>query len=450
MRYYLEKLFNAAAGFRYDSYEKEKSSMPLVIRHTADELLAGLSPALLSLLQTTAQLGAVHRWRVALVGGSVRDLGLGVPLDRDLDVLVEGDAPALATALASACGGSVTASHDAFGTATVLVPGDSVLMLDLAGARSETYSHPAALPVVAPATLEADLKRRDFSLNALAIELSSTAPPVFHDPFNGIADLEAGVLRVLHANSFIDDPTRILRGLRLAARLGLHFEQNTRALLAAALDSNLIEQTSPDRIRNELCLVLNEPRPEQVLECGDAWGITPHVFPALHATPALRNRMERAHAAQYPLRLPHADLALGILTYDLSLAERDALIARYRLPGDAARLLREVAAIQQLRPSLADAALADSQLDRLLQPFGSTALLVAHLAESPPVVIAIDHYLADLRPVQPLLKGRDLLALGVLPGPHVGQLLIELRAAVLDGVVKTREEGMEFIQKAKR
>ena len=423
--------------------------MPLIVRRTADELLAGLSPSLLHLLQTTSQLAEAYGWRVALVGGSVRDLALGVPLDRDLDLVVEGDAPALAAAVASARDGKVIASHAAFGTATVLLPGDNTLMLDLAGARSETYPHPAALPVVAPATLEVDLQRRDFSLNALAIELSSPALPTLHDPYGGIADLEAAVLRVLHANSFIDDPTRILRGLRLAERLHLNFELETRMLLAAALDNNLIEHTSPARISGELCLALDEPRPERVLERGDELGITPHIFQALHATPALRERMELAHAVPDPLGLPRADLNLGLLTYDLSSAEREVLITRYRLPGDAARLLREVGAIQRLRSELADATLANSQLDRLLQPFGSTTLLIAHLAEPTTVATAIDHYLADLRPVPPLLNGRDLLTLGVPPGPQVGQLLIELRAAHLDELIQTREEGMEWVRRQK-
>ena len=159
--------------------------------------------------------------------------------------------------------------------------------------------------------------------------------------------------------------------------------------------------------------------------------------------------MERAHAAPHPLGLPRTDQALGIVTYDLSPAEREALIARYRLPGDAARLLREIATIQRLRPELANATLADSRLDRLLQPFGSAALLVAHLAEPLAVATAIGHYLHYLRPVPPLLNGRDLLALGIPPGPQVGQLLSELRAARLDGVVQTREEGVEWVRRTK-
>lgn len=196
---------------------------------------------------------------VYLVGGAVRDLLLGRGRSANLDLVVEGDALALAERL-----GAEVLEHERFGTATVRLDGIEV---DVAATRTETYPQPGALPeVTTGATIEADLGRRDFTINAMAI---SVAEPALLDPLDGAADLDAGVLRVLHPASFADDPTRALRAARYAARLELSLEPETAELLAATDLATI----SADRREAELLRLAAEPSAPRGFELLAGWGL---------------------------------------------------------------------------------------------------------------------------------------------------------------------------------
>ena len=204
-----------------------------------------------------AAAGAVRAGeRVYLVGGTVRDILLGVP-SLDVDVVVEGDAVAVAGRLAEALGGSLTA-HGRFGTA-VVDRGDGS-HVDVVTARRETYPEPAALPVVEPGTIEDDLRRRDFTVNALAASLAPDGFGALVDPCGGRADLAAGTIRVLHERSFVDDPTRIVRAVRYESRFGFRMDAATETLARAAVDAGLLGLLTPTRLGDELVTLLAEDR----------------------------------------------------------------------------------------------------------------------------------------------------------------------------------------------
>ncbi len=187
---------------------------------------------------------------VHVVGGAVRDALRG-QVPRELDLVVEGDALAVARRAAERCGGTLTV-HERFGTATITAAAG--FSFDLAGARRERYARPGALPdVELGATLSEDLARRDFTVNAIAVSLSDGA---FTEWPGARRDLEAGVLRVLHERSFLDDPTRMLRLVRYAARLEFAPDAATEALI----DPSRFGTVSGDRLGNELRLALDEPR----------------------------------------------------------------------------------------------------------------------------------------------------------------------------------------------
>lgn len=406
---------------------------------TIPEELRGL----LALAVATAEGLGVRLW---LVGGVVRDLLLGRPLSRDVDFAVEGEVDALAAALAAVSGGRVTAAHAAFGTATVEAPGGlepGPVVIDLARTRAERYPRPAALPEVTPAPIEVDLGRRDFSVNAIAVRLGLEGgllrPGALLDPFGGQEDLAARRLRLLHAYSLRDDPTRILRGIRLAARLGMAPEPGSQAQLDAALAAGYLGMLTHERVLGELCLALEEPRPDVVLQVTDAWGATPQILPGLRHTPALAERSERLAAAGGGDTLVWA----GLLLYDLDAAGLAALAARYPLPGEAAALVRQLAPLRALAPALAS--LPNSALDRQLRPYSAAAVRVLHYAE-PAAAEATARYLSALRPARAPLDGNDLKRLGVPPGPALGRLLEELRAAALDGVVASRAEAEAWVR----
>jgi tRNA nucleotidyltransferase (CCA-adding enzyme) len=361
---------------------------------------------------------------------------------------VEGDVITLAEAIAAATGGRLLASHAPFGTATVEAPGQAgapPLLIDLARARVERYEHPAALPLVTPATIAEDLVRRDFSVNAMACELSLVAGALrvgpLLDPFGGQGDLAAGRLRLLHAASLRDDPTRMLRGLRLAARLGMDLAPDAHAQLAAALAAGYLALLSPERVLAELCLALREQRPDEALRRADAWGVTAQILPGLAWSETLAARSARLAAAEPPAEAPL--VWAGLLLYDLAPEELARLAARYPLPSHAATLLHQLTPLRALAPGLG--ALSPSALDRALRPFSVTACAVLQYAE-PSAAAPTARYLRELRPARPPLDGNDLRRLGVAPGPALGQLLAELRAAALDGAITTRAQAEAWVR----
>lgn len=193
-----------------------------------------------------------------LVGGAVRDLLIGFDVI-DLDIVTEGDVAKLAEDLA----GNVLL-HERFGTAELTVDG---LRVDIATARRESYRHPGALPEVEPASIEEDLIRRDFTINAMAIGLDE--PETLIDPHGGQSDLQRGVIRVMHEKSFLDDPTRALRAARYSARYGFDLDPGTAGLLSA-VD---LGSVSRERIESELELIAREATGLEALRLVSAWGL---------------------------------------------------------------------------------------------------------------------------------------------------------------------------------
>jgi len=218
----------------------------------ADRCRTFLPSSLQRLLQAAAETGDAAGVRVFAVGGFVRDLLLGVR-DADLDLTVEGDGVAFARRLGAAIGG-VSKGPSAFGTVVVVAPGGQ--KIDVATARRETYTHPAALPTVTPGTIRDDLWRRDFSINTLAFPLHGPGAFTLLDWYGGRADLSAGIIRVLHDASFRDDPTRIFRAIRLEQRFGFTLQAHTGCLLRRAVEQRWIERLSGARLWRELRLML--------------------------------------------------------------------------------------------------------------------------------------------------------------------------------------------------
>ncbi|MDQ2693324.1 MAG: polynucleotide adenylyltransferase, partial [Chloroflexota bacterium] len=248
-----------------------------------------LSPDQLRLLNLVREEATQRGLPLYIVGGAVRDLVLGRRLS-DFDVTVEGDAIGLARALAARHGGGVTA-HLKFGTAKWFLPpalktGHDTL--DLISARSETYRHPAALPAVRPGSIADDLRRRDFTINAMALRLDGSHFCELRDELHGMEDLEKGLLRVLHPVSFIDDPTRLYRLVRYEGRYSFKIAEDTRALIPEA--RAYVQKLSPQRIRHELDLILDEPNAVSILKRLDELDLLAPIHPALASS-------ERSHLA---------------------------------------------------------------------------------------------------------------------------------------------------------
>lgn len=364
--------------------------------------------------------------RVWVVGGTVRDLLLG-GAPEDLDLVIEGDAVATARALGRSLGGAVTI-HDRFGTATVAAGGH---LYDLATARAETYAAPGALPDVRPARIEEDLLRRDFTVNAIAVALDGRVAAAPH----ALEDLEACVLRVLHDASFHDDPTRLLRLVRYATRLGFAAEPATEALASAALAAGALATVTPTRIGAELRLLLREPAALAALAWIAGWegaplGVSlaveaPVVARALTLLPedGRRDLLLLGHAVR---ATPPTALAAWLDLLGFPARDRDTVAACARAGDLAARLTAAG------RPSAVAAAVRGAPLE-------AVALAGALGEAGAPAEVAARTWLADLRHVRLAIDGADLLAAGVPQGEAVGRALAAARDARLDGTAPDRE-----------
>ena len=246
----------------------------------SDRIESSLTSELLTLIRLVKTEAENLRLPLFIVGGSVRDLVLGRRLN-DFDLTVEGDAIKLGRSLASKHGGRVTA-HTKFGTANWFLPEKlktDHAALDLISARSETYKHPAALPTVKPGSIDDDLHRRDFTINALAIRLDGSHFGELRDELNGMEDLQNGIVRVLHPRSFIDDPTRMYRAVRYEKRYGFKIAEDTLSLIPVA--RAFVEKLSPQRVRHELDLILEEPNAVSMLKRLDELDLLVPIHPAL-------------------------------------------------------------------------------------------------------------------------------------------------------------------------
>lgn len=394
---------------------------------------------LFHLLQLSGDLARQRRENLYLVGGAVRDLLLR-RANLDLDLVVEGDAPALARLVAQQWGGEVVV-HQRFGTAKLR---QGELTLDLATARAESYPRPGALPVVRPGTIQEDLFRRDFSINAIALHLN---PPRFGellDPYQGQADLQQGLLRVLHPRSFIDDATRILRALRYEQRLGFQLEPETERLLRR--DREMLHTISGDRLRQELELILKEEYPEKVLRRAEELGVLPQIHPALRGDGWLGEKFPQARCWGDRAALPA--LYLSLLLFPLTPEEGEDFIRRLRVPGATARVIRDTLQLKGILELLAASRLPPSAIYRRLKGYSPRAIqAVALAADSDSASQQLRLYLERLRYVRPSLNGEALQQMGVPPGPRIGEILQSLQEARLDQKVRTREEEEELVRR---
>ena len=215
-----------------------------------------------ALLKTNGQIAEDQGMKAYAVGGCVRDWFLGHSRLSDVDITVESDSRGLADAIAVALHGKVTALHEQFHTATVMW---KKRRIDVAMCRKETYSHPGAYPRVSPGQLDDDLFRRDFTINAMAIALQPSHFGQLIDLFHGAKDLQARQLRILHARSFLDDPSRILRGVRFACRFGFQWEPATMKAQYTALGQGALGWLNRGRLERELIAMSHEPDPAACL-----------------------------------------------------------------------------------------------------------------------------------------------------------------------------------------
>ena len=378
---------------------------------------------------------------VYLVGGCVRDLLLNKDA-LDIDVVVEGSAQSLAKAAAKAYKAKLV-SHEMFLTHTLRFSDGR--HLDIATARMETYLSPAALPVVEAASLQEDLYRRDFSINAIAVSLNELDFGHVWDAFGGLEDLKTGKIRVLHGDSFKDDPTRGFRAARFAARFNYVLDWRTREWLAESIAQQGPAQLSAARLREELVPLLQEADPRTALALLCEWGALTFLIPHL--------RWEKSHAILFgqvlkaDKKLDGLLLRLLALVHPLPVSKAVGALGHMMFPhkliAQVEQALTLLAYLREGGDTLPKAS-KRSAISAEVKWFVEHALKIKTLAPRKESVTEWHR----LHESTPCLTGRDIENLGHKPGPIFSRILNALREARWEGKLRTREEEVRFIQEA--
>lgn len=406
-------------------------------RNLQKQLSTSVSPATYALISHIAHEAEQRGYVAYLVGGPVRDLLLEQPVN-DIDIVFEGAAIPLARHLEKTLGGHAI-THERFGTAKWVLDdpdhppthpltraGTLPAFIDLITARRESYAHPAALPTVTFAGITEDLFRRDFVMNTLALQLNGSGAGQLVDPYGGMSDLRQGRIRILHDASFIDDPTRIFRAVRFEQRLNFLLDPHTRHLLQSAIP--LIALLSPDRVRHEVDLLLEETNAVAMLDKLANWGGFPYVFPGVVWGEAQRQALATLKANGET----ETYLLLAAVLWGTAAEGVEAVVERLGVPNDGRDLLLAVAELRN-DPLLHQPTLVNSDLYFRLRPVEPLALeWLAQLTGDATLRTRLRLYLDDLRHRAMPIDGNDLKRLGLPPGKRYQIILDQVRAAVMD------------------
>ncbi|MDY6785253.1 MAG: CBS domain-containing protein, partial [Cyanobacteriota bacterium] len=438
-------------------------------------------------LQRAAGEAQERGWHLYLVGGGVRDLLLveegitacGDTFLQDIDLVVDGfhraaEAGAgveLAKALQKAYPAARLEVHGAFQTAALLWHKDATfdsLAVDIATARTEFYPYPAANPEVEASSIRQDLYRRDFTINALAVRLSAPRPGELLDFFGGMLDLRSRLIRVLHANSFIEDPTRIYRAVRFAVRLGFEIEGQTEQYIRYAIESGVYERLRLTRRRAPALTTRLKGELKYILQA-HYWKAALHKLSSLGALRCLHPQLQLSERLMWQLRLLQRGLRrfnsqqrlvpwqmrLEVLLAHLPPSERAPVAANLQLSGDSIERLDSLERVEkevmeklawgETQFQIANSRLRQSEVVMFLRQYDLPMLILLVLRMPVSVRRQIWQYLARGSQIRPPLNGNDLKALGYQPGPQFKEILDDLLMATIDGVVCDRAEAEAFV-----
>ncbi|MCT7960325.1 CBS domain-containing protein [Laspinema sp. D1] len=474
-------------------------------REVASLLSSRLAPQLVTLLNRAAQLAEERGWHLYLVGGAVRDIlwaiyhqegSAGFKLvgkeesgkepegDRppllltDIDLVVDGfdsradDAAGveLAEHLQKLYPTARLDIHGQFQTAALLWHKDpdlDSLWVDIATARTEFYPYPAANPEVEASSIRQDLYRRDFTLNALAVRLTGPSRRgEILDFFGGWLDLQAGQIRVLHANSFIEDPTRIYRAVRFAVRLGFEIEAQTQGYIRLAMESGVYLR-SPEltrrvpaletRLKNELKYILQAPYWQRALQLLDSFDALRCIHPSLKLDRDLWQQLRSVdrwirqiqgtvNGAESPLKtLPESwQIRLELLIAHLEPQWRGEVAQNLQMSTESIERLEQLGTVAIAVMPVRETS-RPSEVVRLLSPYDRTLLMAIAVMSPKAVRRRIWQYVHHWMNVKPLLNGNDLKALGYKPGPQFKTILDSLLAATLDGEIQSRSDAEAYL-----
>jgi tRNA nucleotidyltransferase (CCA-adding enzyme) len=422
-------------------------------RNVNSQIIEVLNKENIVLLRTIGEVAEKNGYTAYAVGGFVRDLLLRVK-NLDLDIVVEGDGIKFAKKLADHFGGAVR-THEKFSTALVIMPDG--FNIDVATARLEYYEYPAAMPTVELSSLKLDLYRRDFTINAMAINLNPEKFGTLVDFFNCQADIKERRIRILHNLSFVEDPTRIFRAIRFEQRMGFTIGKHTEKLLKNAVKMNLFNRFFGHRCFTELKLIFSEENPIPAISRMAEFDLLKFILPELKFDKRMeKNLIETQRAMAWykllylgePCRYwlvylftilansTYSDLKVFFMKFEFAERHKNELLKE----KDAAdKILKELDRNRRL---------SSSEIYWLLQErTHETLLYLIAMARKKTAKKAVSHFVTHLRNYKTHIQGADLKKMGYKSGPIYKTILNHLLEAKLDGLVKTKADEKKFIEK---
>ncbi|MCL2474586.1 MAG: CCA tRNA nucleotidyltransferase [Chloroflexi bacterium] len=378
-------------------------------------------------------LANVFKYKLYLVGGAVRDAMMGIPV-YDIDIAVLGDAVVLASAFAKEA--TITAHHS-FGTATLVC---DKITVDLATLRKESYPHPAALPIIEKTDdILEDLKRRDFTINAMAYSLTDNSSLI--DPFAGHNDLRDKIIRILHETSFQDDPTRMYRATRYASRLDFTIESKTLELLKRDID--FIKLLSADRIYNELTTALHEKEPEKTLRFWQDLGLLKYILPEVDIEQVATSF--KTARQKYDVS---PNMYLSLLFWSLNSVEQRLFMKKMNPTRSTMRLLDQCIKLKSILPSIAQCK-TNFEIYQFLHDFQDEALNTAlsEITVGNQTKQNIEYFKEKLREIKLNINGHTLIDMGMGNGLSMAEVLHKTLQQKLNYGFNDYQDEKEFAKK---
>lgn len=411
------------------------------------------------LLKKVGVIASKSGFKVYLVGGMVRDILLGMD-NLDIDITVESDAIKFANELVhnlSNC--QLEAKHEKFNTAKVIFDiKDKTIPIDLATTREEIYKFPGALPEVSTSTLEKDLVRRDFSINALAVSLLPDDFGRIIDLFNGLEDLKNKKIKILHDKSFIDDPTRMIRAIRFSVRLGFHIEEKTNNLLNEAIKSgkfdNLIKTLRGDRIKIEIRYLFNLKNLEESIHAFFQSEIYKMISTKLSEPFDIKdtlpfpidNNEDHSSSLIKLIRIRQWIISLGILLKNLSEEDRSEIMKNLQLTSEEIKCidsgLSKYKALKEENLNL-DRIIIYNELYKL--PSESILIVRTLFKNEKNIIDLIDDFLLNTSKIELKITGTDLAAIGISQGKMIGDVLKKVLEKKILNPKMTRDDEIKEV-----
>jgi len=382
------------------------------------------------ILKEIKELTSKYNIAIYAVGGFVRDLLLGIP-NFDLDIVVEGDINVIIHKLMDNWPGDIKI-HEQFGTCEIIFDGKRI---DIATARMEYYEKPGSLPQVQRSSFWLDLKRRDFTINTLAMSLNLENFGEIIDLYGGLEDLTRKELRILHNLSFIEDPTRILRGIRLETRLSFNFEEKTFELLKEAIEQGFLKKISEERLREEIILILKEPEPEKVITRIQELNAISYIFP-IKKVPENFDRINKILRKEFPDKY-----YLQILNIICEAEEEGGTEWLKKL-----HFSKKVILQFSFLKKYSDLEELNDKIIKEISDLPEDFLLLLSLKTRNKNIGKEILKIKSLKNKVPYLSGKDLFDFG-LRGQKIGEIYKELFIKHLKGEIETKEDEERFIKK---